>query len=90
MSKRLKKRKQQFSLKEVMAVLAEAENCLHVQASNINTLRDKYEFPLMIEEVKKLIRPKDLNKVTASWLQRRYKTGYARSARLLDELRKHI
>src|SRR3954452_95705 len=66
--------------------LQQAELQLATYSQEVGALRDEIEFPLMIEDIKGA--RKNLPSVTTSWLQRHYGIGYARAARLLDELRK--
>jgi len=66
--------------------LQRAELQLATYSHEIGVLRDEIEFPLMIEDIKTTRKKHSL--ISASWLQRRYGIGYARAARLLDELRK--
>ena len=66
--------------------LQKAETQLTTWGHEVGALRDEIEFPLIVEDIKST--GKKLSAITTSWLQRRYGIGYARAARLLDELRK--
>jgi len=68
--------------------IQETELYLQNKIDEVGALRDEIEFPLVVEEVRAALKNTDPEKITTSWLQRRYKIGYARAARLMDELRK--
>lgn len=73
--------------KELIKVLRDAEDYLHSLATQVGELRDLHEFPHIIEEVSKLKGEGKIKNITTAWMQRKYKIGYARAARLMDELR---
>jgi DNA segregation ATPase FtsK/SpoIIIE-like protein len=80
-------RKRDSSLTKLLVQkLQKVETQLTTWSHEVGALRDEIEFPLMIEEIKAT--GKNLSSISASWLQRRYGIGYARAARLLDQLRK--
>ena len=68
--------------------IQETELYLRNKIDEVGALRDEIEFPLIVEEVRVALKNTDPKKVTTSWLQRKYNIGYARAARLMDELRK--
>jgi DNA segregation ATPase FtsK/SpoIIIE-like protein len=73
--------------KELIKVLRDAEDYLHSLATKVGELRDLHESPHIIEEISKLKREGKVKNISTAWMQRKYKIGYARAARLMDELR---
>jgi len=68
--------------------IQETELYLQNKIDEVGALRDEIEFPLVVEEVRLALENTDAKEITTSWLQERYDIGYARAARLIDELRK--
>ena len=68
--------------------IQETEFYLRNKIDEVGALRDEIEFPLIIEEVRLTLKNTEPKEITTSWLQQRYNIGYARAARLMDELRK--
>ena len=66
--------------------LQEAELYLAKFSHEIGALRDEIEFPLIVEDIRAT--GKNPSSISTSWLQQRYDIGYARAARLLDQLQK--
>lgn len=74
------------SQKEYLQKLKKAEELLYSLSNEVGALRDEIEMPLMLKEIKSAIKKSKNLKITTSWIQRKYKLGYARSARLMDLL----
>lgn len=64
--------------------LRRIEDFLSAFPKNVNSLSDINEDDSLIEEAEKIVRQYD--KTSASLLQRRLSIGYARAARLMDQL----
>jgi len=73
--------------RELIKILRDAEDCLHSLASKVGELRDLHESPYIIEEIAKLKGEGKVKNITTAWIQRKFKIGYARTARLMDVLR---
>lgn len=86
----MKKTSQEKAPKELIKVLREAEDYLYSLAGKVGELRDTYELPMMVKEIGKLKNTGKVKNITVAWMQRRYKIGYARASRLIDELIKKI
>ncbi|MBC7836297.1 hypothetical protein H7X87_00760 [Acetobacteraceae bacterium] len=72
--------------RQLIEKLKKAEEYLLKLADEIGEYRDKLQVPYMIEDIKNQLSKKKSARVTTAWLQRRYRIGYARAARLVDAL----
>lgn len=71
--------------KKLITNLRSAEKHLHTLAEEIGDLADHQEFPFIIAEVIAQKKQKDL---TTEWVQKKYRLGYARASRLVEEVKK--
>jgi DNA segregation ATPase FtsK/SpoIIIE-like protein len=76
-----------LTIKELIEHIRELQEAIGNISSQMDEVLDRYHVPSILADIKELRRKKELKKPTTSWLQRRYRIGYARAARLLDELR---
>ena len=67
--------------------LRDIQDSVHELQEKIDGIFDEYEVPVRMDEVKKYIKENKGVKISTSWLQRRYRIGYARAASLIDKLR---
>jgi len=80
------KLKRNDPLRDLLDKLREAETTLERLSREIGSLRDQYELPLILKEVRRLVRGKKVRTVSSSWLQRRFKIGYLNAATILEKL----
>ncbi len=72
--------------KDLIKLLKAAEDHLQATIKSVAELRDSHEFPYMVNEIKKQIADGKVKTMSASWVQRKFKVGYARAMRLMDQL----
>lgn len=68
--------------------LRNIQDKIHDLSDKIDGIFDEYEVPVKIDEIKKFIEQNKSTNISISWLQRRYKIGFARAMKLLDILKK--
>lgn len=76
----------QLDNKKLVKILREANYQITNAKYQIENLLNEHETPTIVEEIRGLISSGKLNKISASWLQKKYKMGYARAAMMLDVL----
>lgn len=70
----------------MISLLEDAESHFSSLQTELAKMRGEIETPLIITDVQGAIERGELTKLSATWLQRRYKIGYARAAHLLNVL----
>ena len=68
--------------------IRDIQDSVHELQEKIDGIFDEYKVPVRIQEIKKYIQENKNVQISTSWLQRRYRIGYARAASLIDRLRK--
>jgi DNA segregation ATPase FtsK/SpoIIIE-like protein len=68
--------------------LRDIQDSVYELSERVDAIFDEYEVPVKIQEIKKYIQENKNVQISTSWLQRRYRIGYARAATLIDKLRK--
>ena len=67
--------------------LRDIQDSGHELQEKIDSIFDEYEVPVRIKEIQTYLKENKETRISTSWLQRRYRIGYARAAKLIDELR---
>lgn len=73
---------------EFLSVIKESETYFRKLSDNMGEILNKYEIDYVLDDMNKLVDSGKLKQVSSSWIQRRHKIGYARSARIMDEFAK--
>ena len=74
--------------REIIKLYKDAEDYLYALASKAGELRDVHESPYILQDIIKLKKTGKVKVITTSWIQRRFRIGYARTADLMDVLKK--
>lgn len=82
----LKNKQVEKMAEEFIDKLRKAETYFLNLSDEMGEIRDKYEVYYVIDEIRRLNKQGKLKQVSTSWLMRKYKIGYARSARFIDVL----
>lgn len=82
----ISKKKIEEVAEEFMDTIQEAETYFRGLSDKMGEIRSKYEIEYIADDLIKLSTQGKVKQISTSWLQRKYKIGYARSARLIDSL----
>ncbi len=74
---------------DVLEDIREIREELHLFSERVDEILDQYEIPVDIKEIKSFLAENYHIEPSTSWLQRRYRIGYAEAAKILDQLSKH-
>lgn len=66
--------------------LRDIQDSVHELQEKIDGIFDEYEVPVRMKEIQAYLKENPSTKISTSWLQSRYRMGYARAAKLMDQL----
>lgn len=67
--------------------LIQLETTIGLASRQIEALIEPFLMGQIVEDTSSRLRRKRVKTITTAWLQKTYRVGYARSARVMDELR---
>lgn len=75
--------------KDIIAMFDNMRKQLSILGHNLDILSNEYEYPHLVSDIKREMNKGKIKQITTSWVQKKYKFGFARAVNLIHKMKEN-